>query len=537
MELKFGPDTKERKQWFTAVSFSHPAKMSLPLQLWIIDNYTREGDVILDPMAGSGTILVGCSMGRNIIAVELEEKFIKIMEGNWEKIKQRGPQLGYPMGWAKIIQGDARKLEGLVDGIITSPPYAVQEGGKTTLKRVGESSKTIRHYAKNPNNIDELSYGSIDSVITSPPYEEAMGEKHHSPRADKMAQEKSNPVTYTEKVDSIVTSPPYEGSLSEPEDRKHSIDQTKWKDGRRIAPPHSQVHLTYPSSSESNIGNLKAESYLSAMLQVYQQCHKVLKPPQILCKCGIINVEVNQNGQTLPGGILRRGGIYNMVPEGGETNSGAKGQGDIRANQGLLGEPRLSEHIPLQSEIQIHPTQRQTSRGIQATGSQLPGHQDNTQRPNALSDSQEKGCDKDIGRDREETQTYREIKRRGCCSLEEIGVIINQDRQILSLLKQENTSNSAQEQCTLVCSKCGEPFQYKAGGLLILVTKNFIRDRKIVRLDLDTIKLCEQAGFTLLERHYRKLTTQSFWRVIYKQKYPDAPVIDKEDILVFRRES
>jgi DNA modification methylase len=75
----------------------------------------------------------------------------------------------------------------------------------------------------------------------------------------------------------------------------------------------------------------------------------------------------------------------------------------------------------------------------------------------------------------------------------------------------------------------------KNGGLLVLVTKNFIRNKKIVPLDEDTIKLCEQARFTLIERHYRRLTAQSFWRIIYQQKYPDAPVIDREDILVFRK--
>ena len=74
----------------------------------------------------------------------------------------------------------------------------------------------------------------------------------------------------------------------------------------------------------------------------------------------------------------------------------------------------------------------------------------------------------------------------------------------------------------------------KIGGLLILVTKNFIRNKKEVRLDEDTIRLCQQAGFEFIERHYRKLPAQSFWRVIYQQKYPDAPVLDKEDVLVFR---
>lgn len=77
----------------------------------------------------------------------------------------------------------------------------------------------------------------------------------------------------------------------------------------------------------------------------------------------------------------------------------------------------------------------------------------------------------------------------------------------------------------------------KNGGLLILVTKNFIRDKKEVRLDLDTIKLCEQAGFNFQERWYRELPAQSFWRIIYKQKYPDAPLLKYEDVIVFKKDN
>jgi len=75
----------------------------------------------------------------------------------------------------------------------------------------------------------------------------------------------------------------------------------------------------------------------------------------------------------------------------------------------------------------------------------------------------------------------------------------------------------------------------KDGGLLCLVVKNFIRDKKIVRLDTDTIRLCEKAGFVLKERLKRKLTQQSFWRVIYQRKFPDAPKIEFEDVLIFAK--
>ena len=333
-ELNFSSDTKYRKQWFTGLSFSHPAKMSLPLQIWLIERYSQPGEVVLDPMAGSGTILVACSLGRNVICVELEQKFVDMMKNNWTKIQERGSQLGYQMGQAVILQGDARNLEGLLaDKIITSPPYekTITQGGNTNVnkKKYGYQGKNIG-YAK-----------PIDSIISSPPYEEAMGDKHHSPRADKLAREKSNPVTYTDRVDSIITSPPYE----EAHDQKiGGLTNTNR--------PDLISYSWVKTENKENIGNLKSDSYLSAMLQVYQECYKVLKPQ----------------------------------------------------------------------------------------------------------------------------------------------------------------------------------------GLMILVTKNFIRDKKEVRLDMDTIKLCEQAGFKFKERHYRKLQARSFWRTIYYRKYPNAPRLDREDILVLEKE-
>ncbi len=84
------------------------------------------------------------------------------------------------------------------------------------------------------------------------------------------------------------------------------------------------------------------------------------------------------------------------------------------------------------------------------------------------------------------------------------------------------------------CYKVLKPRQSE-GGLLILVTKNFIREQKEVRLDSDTIKLCEQVGFTFQERWYRELPAQSFWRVIYKKKFPNAPELKFEDVLVFSK--
>jgi DNA modification methylase len=437
-EITFNSDTKQRKLLFTGTHFAHPAKMHYSLLMWIVENFTKEGEVILDPMAGSGTTMLACRLGRNVILNELEAKFVKMQQENWAKVQTFGAEMGYSMGQCKISQADARQLDSvLADTIISSPPYHDTEGSAAphkwndsqkayeTMAERAKLNPRIHNYTpearqryeemkasglpEHPGNIgnlpygnladvivssppyaeaqsgggiaqkgyqgpkhsptdlvgkrsympdnaggsegqiSQLPYGSIDAVITSPPYEGALeGTSRHTkggiPGRDKKLGQ-TGPY-----ADCVITSPPYEATLSEPEDRKHSIDQTKWGDGRKIAPPHSQVHQTYPASSLANIGNFKGQTYLSAMMEVYQACYRILKPQ----------------------------------------------------------------------------------------------------------------------------------------------------------------------------------------GLMILVTKNFIRNKQIVRLDEDTIKICEQAGFEFQERHYRKLTSQSFWRTIYQQKYPDAPVLNTEDVLVFR---
>lgn len=82
----------------------------------------------------------------------------------------------------------------------------------------------------------------------------------------------------------------------------------------------------------------------------------------------------------------------------------------------------------------------------------------------------------------------------------------------------------------------------KKGGYMILVVKNFVRKGVQVRLDLDTIKLCEKAGFKYVRRHYRKIKNPSFWitNAIQKweKKHPKPhPYPLEEDILVFSKDN
>ena len=89
------------------------------------------------------------------------------------------------------------------------------------------------------------------------------------------------------------------------------------------------------------------------------------------------------------------------------------------------------------------------------------------------------------------------------------------------------------EAMLLVYKECWRVLRPK--GLLILVVKDFIRDKKRIPLGEDTIKLCELAGFTYLHTYYRKIENPSFWRKLYEQKFPEVEKIENEDILVFKK--
>ena len=63
----------------------HPTQKPLPLMEWVIQNYTKEGDTILDPFMGSGTTGVACvNFNRDFIGVEKENQFFNIAKNRIE---------------------------------------------------------------------------------------------------------------------------------------------------------------------------------------------------------------------------------------------------------------------------------------------------------------------------------------------------------------------------------------------------------------------------------------------------------------------
>lgn len=346
LKFKATPGFKGWEHFFTEDAVTHPAKMNLNLLRWILSTYTEPNNVVLDPMAGTGsTTILAAAMGRHSIAVEYEPKFCKMIEENiWRTQNQGGLA---PRGKMAYINGDARELSKHLiesDVIISSPPY----GNRLSDVAIQDGDRARMGYRQ-----------TVDVVLTSPPYGEAQsgggiatkgyqGTKHsptdlvgnRSYVPDKFENEDNISCLSYGDIDSIITSPPYE--------KTEFMSDKKWFREHRDEFGGGGVTGEY-TFTQDNIGNLKGETYLEAMQQVYNECFNVLNPQ----------------------------------------------------------------------------------------------------------------------------------------------------------------------------------------GKMVLVTKNFIRDQKVVRLDLDTIKLCESVGFNLIDRWYFDLPVKSFWKIIYHQKYPDVPEVKYEDILVF----
>ncbi|MDD4892409.1 MAG: site-specific DNA-methyltransferase [Candidatus Rickettsiella isopodorum] len=70
---------KEKQRW-------HPTQKPLYLLTNIINNYSKETDIILDPFLGSGTTVVACKeLNRKYIGIEISEKYCQIAK---ERLRQ-----------------------------------------------------------------------------------------------------------------------------------------------------------------------------------------------------------------------------------------------------------------------------------------------------------------------------------------------------------------------------------------------------------------------------------------------------------------
>ncbi|WP_378733314.1 TRM11 family SAM-dependent methyltransferase [Nocardia brasiliensis] len=117
---------------------AHPAKMLPAVAAHAITHYTRPGDLVLDPMCGTGTTLVeAVHLGRRALGIEYETRWAAIARTNLDQARATGITCD-----AAVYTGDARRLDHIlpdhcrstVDLLITSPPYGDSTHGHVKTK-------------------------------------------------------------------------------------------------------------------------------------------------------------------------------------------------------------------------------------------------------------------------------------------------------------------------------------------------------------------------------------------------------------------
>ena len=103
----------------------HPATFPISLSKKIIELFTHEGELVLDPFVGSGTILIASNdTNRNAVGFDLQPHYIDLCEN---RLGQQGNLFNKAKQIA--VQDDAREISrylkpDTVSLVWTSPPYA-----------------------------------------------------------------------------------------------------------------------------------------------------------------------------------------------------------------------------------------------------------------------------------------------------------------------------------------------------------------------------------------------------------------------------
>jgi DNA modification methylase len=130
----------------------HPAKFPETLAQEFIEFFTKPGELVFDPMAGTGsTLLAALRSGRRALGIELNPEFVSLAQARLAKEAERGSATDVG---ASVVLGDARVLHLLdlpkVDYCLTSPPYW------DMLRRRGFETQAERRHKGLPVSYSDL---------------------------------------------------------------------------------------------------------------------------------------------------------------------------------------------------------------------------------------------------------------------------------------------------------------------------------------------------------------------------------------------
>jgi DNA modification methylase len=164
---------KFQKSWFVhnppprkKDALRHPAKFPETLAQEFIEFFTRRGQVVLDPMAGTGSTLIGAlRAGRHSFGIELNPGYAELARKAIELERANLDDSNNEL-LAVVIQGDASRLDQLLrehqapifDYVLTSPPYwdMLRARGAQTQKNRRETPELDVFYSDDPDDVGNI---------------------------------------------------------------------------------------------------------------------------------------------------------------------------------------------------------------------------------------------------------------------------------------------------------------------------------------------------------------------------------------------
>ncbi len=160
---------KFQKSWFIhnppkrkKDTLVHPAKYPETLAQEFIEFFTKAGETVLDPMAGTGsTLIAALRAGRNSYGIELNPKYAEIAK---QLIEEERAVLGQRVESLKseIVNIDAAKALELqpltVDYMLTSPPYwdMLHARGAGNQKKRRDTEELDVVYSEDPHDLGNI---------------------------------------------------------------------------------------------------------------------------------------------------------------------------------------------------------------------------------------------------------------------------------------------------------------------------------------------------------------------------------------------
>lgn len=138
----------------------HPATFPISLAKKVISLFTHEGELVVDPFAGSGTSLVAArDLNRNAVGFDLQAKYVDLSRKRLsaDNLFNRSQQI--------VVQDDALNITDYLEAdsvrlIWTSPPYANllnrKRKNKSRRDRENDQLHKIEQYSQDPRDLGTM---------------------------------------------------------------------------------------------------------------------------------------------------------------------------------------------------------------------------------------------------------------------------------------------------------------------------------------------------------------------------------------------